>query len=290
MISLILIKLLLIFVSSTISQPTLPWNLTLTARAIEPLVRDNSGSLTNQRTKYQTFNDNTNFGIIIKQGTTFSLTVETPSKIEDLKFFCFPYPQHEKKLIKLNLTGKTNCTNTLTTNYDCVPMVSASKNVPLRMIIKTKNWFPLSTNNSNDVSLPKSQGKGISHKIENNLKYSFHALGYNDLEFLTILINYKNMTIELQQLQKKIHSNFQQEVYFWISLERNGLSIFEYKFLGCPPCGTKLINAVEKFELNDVIHFYHAEPGRFKSNLEGLNYKKTSNSFILSNTGLETLK
>ncbi|XP_051170529.1 uncharacterized protein LOC127287570 [Leptopilina boulardi] len=528
MISLIFIKLLLIFVSSTISQQTLQWNLDITTRIVEPLIQDYSEPWTSQRIQNQIFQYKTHFGIIIKQGTTFNLTVETPSEIENLYFYFLADLPYEK-LIILNLAGEKNITKTLTTNYDGVPMISASKNVPLRIIIETKNWLSLPIYNSNDVSLSTLQEyqsefyknvkicgfvenyyaqmllsandidnlklhnynlclglekqshliqnydystklranedknkesfmrvmdrttlfirsekcnhanntqvsspsilqsdnksfnstnnltiqrcqetnlnrhfisgidfginpenlqttgvkgdlkpdsslilkkkmneiyvnvtftiespidltnsclylndkchtivgkvmnikllpdvysvhlkeqigdktyisdkknhkisqfmsikvevreiqKEILQKIENNLKYEFDALGYVDVVFLKILINYKNMTIELKQLLKTINVNF--KLYFIISLERNGSTVFENELLGSPQNDEKLINLVQRFQYNDIIHIYHAEPGRLTSNYEGLNKKIQNNNFILAHKGLQTI-
>ncbi|XP_051168901.1 uncharacterized protein LOC127286499 [Leptopilina boulardi] len=532
MISLIFIKLLLIFVSSTISQKTVQWNLNITTRTVEPLIREISEPLTSEKIKNQIFQFKTHFDIIIKQGTTFNLTVETPSKIEDLYFYCLADSPYEK-LIILNLAGETNFTKTLTTNFDCVPMVSVSINVPVQMIIDTKNWLSLPIYNSNDVSLSTSQEyesefnkhvqvygfvqnyyiqillsandinnlkllnyslyndlkgqinliqyadylaglndntdkykepfmrlmdrttffvrsekcnndnstqvssqsilqsdnksfnstnnetthkcpetninrhfisainyginlknlqlknvtedlkpdsplmekinktvnvtfiiespidltnfclylnndchtifgkvmniellpnvylvyisekihgnkyisdvmkynisqimsinvevneikKKISHKKENNetelnnFNYTFDALGLSDYVFLKIFINYKNMTIELKQLIKNIHGYY--DLYFSISLERNGSSIFEYKFFGIPENDQKLIKIVEKFQYNDIIHIFHAEPDRLNSNLEGFKSEEQNNNFLLSNKGLQIIK
>ncbi|XP_051155638.1 uncharacterized protein LOC127278128 [Leptopilina boulardi] len=523
MISLILIKLLLIFVSSTISQQTLQWNLDITTRIVEPLIQDYSEPWTSQRIQNQTFQYKTHFGIIIKQGTTFNLTVETPSEIENLYFYFLTDLPYEK-LIILNLAGEKNMTKTLTTNFDGVPMISASKNVPLRIIIETKNWLSLPIYNSNDVSpstlqeyqsefyknvkiygfvenyysqmllsandidnlklinyslhlglykqsnliqnydystrlsanedkneetfmsvmdrttlfirsvkcnqanntqvsspsilqsdnnsfnstsnltiqrcletnlnrhfisgmdfsinpenlqstnvkgdlkpnsplmltketyvnvtftiesptdltnsclylndkchtivgkvmiiklLPdvysvyvKEQIRGktyisdvknhtisqfmsinvevreakteVSQKTENNLKYEFDALGFADVVFLKIFINYKNMTIELKQLLNNINKNF--KLYFIISLERNGSFVFEYEFFGSPQNDQKLINVVEKFQYNDLIRIYHVQPRRLESNFGGFDNRYQTNNIILTQKGLQ---
>ncbi|XP_051155655.1 uncharacterized protein LOC127278139 [Leptopilina boulardi] len=194
MISLILIKLLLIFVSSTISQQTLQWNLDITTRIVEPLIQDYSEPWTSQRIQNQIFQYKTHFGIIIKQGTTFNLTVETPSEIENLYFYFLADLPYEK-LIILNLTGEKNITKTLTTNFDGVPMISASKNVPVRIIIETKNWLSLPIYNSNDVSLSTIQE--YQSEFYKNVKiygfvenyYSQMLLSANDIDNLK-LINY----------------------------------------------------------------------------------------------------
>ncbi|XP_051153554.1 uncharacterized protein LOC127276902 [Leptopilina boulardi] len=128
----------------------------------------------------------------------------------------------------------------------------------------------------------------IAQKINNSLIYSFDALGLADNVFLKIFINYKTKTIELQQLLIYIHPYF--DLYFSIRLERNGSSIFEYKFFGSSQNAQKLINVVEKFQYNDIIHIYHAEPYRLISVFEGLNNKEENNTFLLSDTGLKTIK
>ncbi|XP_051167134.1 uncharacterized protein LOC127285261 [Leptopilina boulardi] len=156
MISLIFIKLLLIFVSSTISQNTLQWNLNMTTRIAVPLVREFSEPWTSHTIQNQFSHYKTHFEIIIKRNTTFNLTLETSSQIQNLYFYCLADSPYETLNI-LDLTGKENFTKTLTANFDCVPMISVSNNVPVRMIIETKNWLSLPIFDSNDASLFESQ-------------------------------------------------------------------------------------------------------------------------------------
>ncbi|XP_051169040.1 uncharacterized protein LOC127286598 [Leptopilina boulardi] len=182
MIFLILIKLFLIFVSDTISQETVQWNLNTTTRTVEPLVREISEPWTKYIIQNQLFHYKTHFEIIIKQGTTFNLTVETASEIENLYFYCLadsPY----KKLIILNLAGETNFTKTLTTNFDCVPMVSVSNNVQLRMIIKTKNWLSLPIFDSNDASLFESE------KFESEFYKNVQIYGFVENYYTQMLLS-----------------------------------------------------------------------------------------------------
>ncbi|XP_051168872.1 uncharacterized protein LOC127286481 [Leptopilina boulardi] len=192
MILLILINFFLIFVSSTISQETVQWNLDTTTRIAVPLVREYSEPWTSRTIQNQFSHYKTHFEIIIKGGTTFNLTLETSSKTENLYFYCLADSPYEK-LIILNLAGETNFTKTLTTNFDCVPMVSVSNNVPLRIIIETKNWLSLPIFDSNDASLFESEE--FESKFYKNIQiygfvenyYTQMLLSVNDIKTLKSL-------------------------------------------------------------------------------------------------------
>ncbi|XP_051169211.1 uncharacterized protein LOC127286714 isoform X2 [Leptopilina boulardi] len=192
MISLIFVKLLLIFVSSTISHETLQWNLDMTTRIAEPLVREFSEPWTSRMIQNQFSHYKTHFQIIIKQGTTFNLKLETASKIENLYFYCLADSPYESLNI-LDLTGKKNFTKTLTANFDCVPMVSVSNNVRVRMIIETKNWLSLPIFDSNDASLFESEE--FESKFYKNIQiygfvenyYTQMLLSVNDINTLKSL-------------------------------------------------------------------------------------------------------
>ncbi|XP_051167240.1 uncharacterized protein LOC127285327 isoform X2 [Leptopilina boulardi] len=116
--------------------------------------------------------------------------------------------------------------------------------------------------------------------------YEFHALGYNDEIFAKILINYESMTIGINQFFKDVHVYFKGELYFSISLERNGSSIFEYKINSTQEKEEPLINVKHKLIVNDKIHIYHPEPGRFWLHWNKYNELK-HNTFVVTNVGLK---
>ncbi|XP_051169293.1 uncharacterized protein LOC127286757 [Leptopilina boulardi] len=118
--------------------------------------------------------------------------------------------------------------------------------------------------------------------------YEFHALGIADWRFLNIFINFKTMTIGIQQLSGTIHNYFPQELYFSISLERNGSFIFDYKLNGTQK-NEQLINVAHKFIANDKIHIFHAEPSRLMFNSKKYN-KLKHNTLVLTNVGLKNVK
>ncbi|XP_051167135.1 uncharacterized protein LOC127285262 [Leptopilina boulardi] len=116
--------------------------------------------------------------------------------------------------------------------------------------------------------------------------YEFHALGYNDEIFAKILINYESMTIGINQFFKDVHVYLKGKLYFSISLERNGSSIFEYKINSTQEKEEPLINVKHKLIVNDKIHIYHAEPGRFWLHSKKYNELK-HNTFVVTNVGLK---
>ncbi|XP_051167243.1 uncharacterized protein LOC127285327 isoform X3 [Leptopilina boulardi] len=121
------------------------------------------------------------------------------------------------------------------------------------------------------------------------VNYKFSALGLGDENFLNILINYKHMTIGLEELLKNVHVYFEGKLYFLVSLERNGSSIFEYKINGTQENNEPLINVRHKLIVNDKIHIYHAEPGRFRLHSKKYN-DLIHNTFIVTDVGLKNVE
>ncbi|XP_051168926.1 uncharacterized protein LOC127286525 [Leptopilina boulardi] len=116
--------------------------------------------------------------------------------------------------------------------------------------------------------------------------YEFHALGIGDWRFLNIFINFKTMTIEIQQFVGVIHQYFPKELYFSISLERNDSIIFNYNFFGIQE-NEQLINVRHKLKVNDKIHMFHAEsPIRLLFNSKKYNELK-KNTFVITKVGLK---
>lgn len=119
------------------------------------------------------------------------------------------------------------------------------------------------------------------------LYYHFEAQGIEDLVFLKIFIDYKEMTIAVEQLTNEIHMFFAKELYFRISLVRNGCKIFEYNFYGsAEKQQKKLVNVVHEFEINDEINIYHGEPNRLQMHFPDYVNEAANNTFIFTNVGL----
>lgn len=119
--------------------------------------------------------------------------------------------------------------------------------------------------------------------------YYFRAQCLEDKIFLQIFINYKDMTIRLKQLFGDIHRYFENQLYFFISLKRNGCTIFEYKFFGRQQIQQQLLNVVHKFQVHDTMNIYHLEPDRLKVNLKGYNMAVKNNTFVFTNIGLQNV-
>ncbi|XP_051168981.1 uncharacterized protein LOC127286551 [Leptopilina boulardi] len=115
--------------------------------------------------------------------------------------------------------------------------------------------------------------------------YEFDAFGFSDRRFLKIFINFKTMTIGIQQLFGTIHDYFSDELYFSISLKRNGSLIFNYDFFGTQE-NEQLINVTHKLKVNDKIYMFHAEPSRLMFNSKEYNNLE-NNTFVLTNIGLK---
>lgn len=132
------------------------WNPTVTKRTAEPLVREFSEPWTSNAIKNQFFHYKTHFGIIIKQDTKFTMTIETRSTIENLYFYCLTDSLLGTFLI-LDLQKDKNSTKCITTTSDCVPMISVSHNVPAVITIETSHWIPLPIFDSEDVTFVTSE-------------------------------------------------------------------------------------------------------------------------------------
>ncbi|XP_043479777.1 uncharacterized protein LOC122509642 [Leptopilina heterotoma] len=112
--------------------------------------------------------------------------------------------------------------------------------------------------------------------------------GLGSMRFMTISINYKDMSISIQQTNTNIHHYFPNKLYFAIGLKRNNSVVFIYKFLGSPERNEALVRE-HKFEINDKIYIFHAEPHRLKFNLKGYNNFKRMNTFLLTSAGLHNV-
>lgn len=133
-------------------------------------------------------------------------------------------------------------------------------------------------------------------KIEENkiflpfVHYNFDAQGISDIVFLRMFINYKDMTLAIKQLTDQIHDYFKDDLYFSLSLERNGSLIFKYEFFGASSQNKQsLINVVHKFKINDKINIYHREPHRLQINIPDYNNESPTNIFVFTNVGLHNV-
>ncbi|XP_051156872.1 uncharacterized protein LOC127278944 [Leptopilina boulardi] len=210
----------------------------------------------------------------------------------------------KKKLVDVTFTIEspvdlTNCC--LYLNNDCHTIVGKQMNIKLQADVYS---IFIADEKNGKIYISKIDYHTISketkiHLIVNEIpqnevflplvNYHFSALGLGYENFLNILINYKHMTIGLEQLLKDAHVYFKGELYFSISLERNGSSIFEYKINGTQENNEPLINVKHKLMVNDKIHFYHAEPFRLMFNSKKYN-DIFHNTFIVSNVGLKNVE
>ncbi|XP_043479843.1 uncharacterized protein LOC122509684 [Leptopilina heterotoma] len=114
---------------------------------------------------------------------------------------------------------------------------------------------------------------------------TFDVLGSYDELFLQIFINYNDSTIILKQMNDTIDDYFNDILFFSVRLERNGISVFNHNFIGGEST-LNLTNVVHKFNTNDKIHFYIAEPELFKINLKDRKYWAWNYTFVFGQSGL----
>ncbi|XP_043479752.1 uncharacterized protein LOC122509621 [Leptopilina heterotoma] len=184
--SLLLIKLLLIPVSFSVSQQVISWNLNETTRVANPLIREVSQPWTRNLIQNQFYHYKTHFGIIIKRGSNISLSTEAWRKIENLFFYCLTDTANDT-FNMLDLSGESNFTKTFVANYDCVPMMSVSNNVPVTVRIKTKSWIPLPIFYSNDVTLHSSE------KDESEFYQKVQVYGFVENYYTQMLLSVRDI-------------------------------------------------------------------------------------------------
>ncbi|XP_051168983.1 uncharacterized protein LOC127286552 [Leptopilina boulardi] len=127
------------------------------------------------------FHYKNHFGIIIKKDTSFTLTITTLKIVERLKFFC--PTEISKEFITVNFAEKGNSTTELTTNVDCVPLLSGSYNVPVVVKIKTKNWAVLPIFDSRNLTFL------TSHKAENEFYKNVQTYGFVENYYTQMLVS-----------------------------------------------------------------------------------------------------
>lgn len=120
--------------------------------------------------------------MIIKQGTKFTLTLETPSKIEAFYFYCLSeLPIDDSNTI--DFSNEQNSTRTMTAISNCVPMLSVSDNIPLVMTIESENWIKLPIFNSDLSSLTTSV------EMESDFYKSVQIFGFVENYYTQMLLS-----------------------------------------------------------------------------------------------------
>ncbi|XP_043462008.1 uncharacterized protein LOC122498380 [Leptopilina heterotoma] len=184
--TLLLLKLLSILVVSSIAKQRIQWNSYVTTRIVKPLIREFSDPWTKNLIQNQFYHYKTHFGIIIKEGSKISLSVEAASTIENLFFYCLADAPDGSFNI-LDLAGKSNFSKSYTAYYDCVPMMSVSNNVPVTIRIKTREWLPLPMFDSNDVTLHSSE------KDESEFYQKVQVYGFVENYYTQMLLSVRDI-------------------------------------------------------------------------------------------------
>ncbi|XP_043478800.1 uncharacterized protein LOC122509097 [Leptopilina heterotoma] len=147
------IFIVLLFISNA---SAVRWNSEAIVVSASPVVVNSFESSCNKLGYYAQFHHKTHFGIIVKKRTILNITVTSSEKIKYFKFFCYTQtPIHS--LNEINFKKKANYSVIVEANFDCVPMITDSYEVPVEVEIRTRNWINLATFNTNKYRLSTSK-------------------------------------------------------------------------------------------------------------------------------------
>ncbi|XP_043480465.1 uncharacterized protein LOC122510113 isoform X2 [Leptopilina heterotoma] len=141
----------------------------------------------------QLYHYKSHFGIIIKKGTTFSVTTKALKNLRNIYFYCITekYNVHEIKF-----RDHSNITKVLTATSDCVPMMSVSYNVDVEMKIKTKNW----------IDLPVLDTRNVTYRMSMDAEREFYkkveVYGFVENYYVQVLLTAK----DIMEMQSKNYS------------------------------------------------------------------------------------
>ncbi|XP_043478799.1 uncharacterized protein LOC122509096 [Leptopilina heterotoma] len=132
------------------------WNTNAIIASASPVVVNSFASSCNKLTYYFQYHHKTHFGIIVKQKTILNVTVTSSEEIKYFRFFCYTQtPEHS--INEINFKGKTKFSVIIEANFNCVPMITDSYQVPVEVEIRTSNWIRLPTFDTNKYRLSTSK-------------------------------------------------------------------------------------------------------------------------------------
>ncbi|XP_043480463.1 uncharacterized protein LOC122510112 [Leptopilina heterotoma] len=178
MIILTILSIFLFKVSNT--EGVVNWNTEEIEKTVIPLVRTFDDSWKVHTYRSPRYHYKSHFGIIIKKGTTFTLTTQAVKNLTYFHFYCIT--EEYENLIDEDFEKTNNSKKVYTTTSDCVPMLPVSYNIDVKVKLRTTNW----------IDLPVLDTKNITYRMSEEAEREFYkrieVYGFVESYYVQILM------------------------------------------------------------------------------------------------------
>ncbi|XP_051175732.1 DNA-directed RNA polymerase subunit beta''-like [Leptopilina boulardi] len=159
------------------------WDLTEKTVTINRPVQNQYKKLNSNIKIKELYHKKMHFEIIIAKNTNLTINVKSIGNLNNLYFYCLNDLSYWTVNI-LNYQGELNSTKTISSLYDCVPMISFSNKDAFQVTIKTKNWTFLPVLNYFEVK------ETFELKIiENDFLNEIDTYGFVDSYYIQIFLS-----------------------------------------------------------------------------------------------------